>query len=108
MVTMDEVVKRDKELGRYWFSEATMHFFNSIIETKGELIGDRYFVTSEQREETEPRLYSVREYDEKTGHIHTVGEFQEFRNKIEAEEFATCMVELNDIEQCRKEIGKLF
>lgn len=107
MVTMDEVIKKNKEIGHYFFSEDTMRFFNSIVETKGELIGDRYFVTSEQREEDTPRLFSVREFKE-SGKIDTVGNFQEFRSNVEAEEFANCMVEINSIEECRKEVKKLF
>jgi len=105
---MDEVIKKNKEVGQFFFSEDTMRFFSSIVETKGELIGDKYFVTSEQREEDLPRLYSVRDFNKDNGHIRTVGNFQEFQNKIEAEEFAYCMTETNNIEECRKEVKRLF
>jgi len=99
---MDDVKRINRERGQHWFSPDTMRFFRSKIETEGALIGDKYFITSEQRDYDTPRLYSVRIFDRGTGAVNTVGEFQEFRSKKAARVFATCMADENDVETCRR------
>jgi len=42
-----------------WFNGDTMRFFNSVVES--DLIGGKYFVTSEKFNEKQPRLFTVRE-----------------------------------------------
>ncbi len=110
-----EVQKINEEKGHYFFSKDTMNFFSSRIETKGDLIGDKFFVTSEQFKPSPgidgtidgsfPRKFSVREFNKESGDIHTVGEFQEFSTKKAAEAFAGCMID-HDLEYCKKLMGK--
>lgn len=69
---MDEVIEANEATGQNWFSQSTMDWFRSVIETP--LIRGRYFVTSE-RDGDYPRRYTVRRVaDDAT--IETVGEFQ--------------------------------
>lgn len=71
--TMAEVRAANARAGYHWFSAETMRFFNSRV--CGELVGGRYFVTSERYDYAAPRLYTVREVLP-TGEIETVGDFQ--------------------------------
>lgn len=79
--SMKEVKEANEAIGNHWFSEGAMAFFNSVIET--ELIGRRYFVTSERMELSHPKQYTIREACE-DGTIETVGDFQEFDSLDEA------------------------
>ena len=86
-----------------------MRFFKSHIEKSalrfGQLIDDKYFVSSEQYDYDSPRLYSVRAFNKKTGDIKTIGDFQEFKSKTKARDFAWCLANNNgDVEACRKEL----
>jgi len=78
--TMAEVIKANREAGQHWFSDRTMAFFKSKIES--ELINGRWFVTSEEREGQ--RRYSVREVTGDDAYIHTVGEFWAYDTLAEA------------------------
>ncbi len=105
--TIDDAKRINKEKGRHWFSPDTMRFFKSRIEKKaltfGQLIDDKYFITSEQYDSGSPRLYSVRVFNKKTGAVKTVGDFQEFGTKAKARKFAWCLADHNgDVEACRK------
>lgn len=55
-----------------WFCLSTMRFFGSIIES--DLIGGKYFVTSEKFSENHQRLFTVRKASKMK--IHTIGDFQ--------------------------------
>lgn len=103
--TIDDVKRINKEKDRHWFERDTMRFFRSKIERDalrfGQLIDDKYFITSEQFDSDSPRLYSVRRFNPKEGSINTVGEFQEFGTKGQAKKFAWCMADENDVEKCR-------
>lgn len=70
----------ENKAGGHWFSESTMRFFKSRL--LDDLVHDDelfYFLSSEQKPHgSEPRAYSVRSYNPKSGRIDTVGEFQEF------------------------------
>lgn len=46
-VTVADVRARQRERGMHWFEAGAMRFFRTKIHTR-ELIGGRYFVTSEQ------------------------------------------------------------
>lgn len=83
-ISIGEVKRTNKEKGRFFFSKDTMKFFNSRVETKGDLQKGKYFITSEKFDENTPRKYSVRKFDRKSGEIETVGEFGQFRSKQEA------------------------
>jgi len=87
-LTMSDVKRKNKEAGLFWFSPTSMRFFKSRVES--ELIGGKFFVSSEQFDEDAPRLYSVREYHPKTHGIDTVGKFQAFK---------TCQDALDAIEK---------
>ena len=72
------VKRANAAAGQHFFSPATVRYFSSRVESK--LIDGRYFVTSEQYEPSEgppdPRRYTVREALP-SGHVTTVGEFQQ-------------------------------
>ena len=76
MRTLQDVKRANKAIGHHWFDRGAMSFFGSRIESR--LIGERYFVTSEQYGDASPRLYSVREALD-DGRIRTLGAFQGFR-----------------------------
>ena len=81
-LTLDDVKRNNKEAGLFWFSPDSMRFFRCKIES--ELIGGKFFVSSEQFAEDAPRLYSIRKYDSKTHSIDTVGKFQEHETRQDA------------------------
>jgi hypothetical protein len=80
MRTIEDIKKRNREVGHHFFDSETMSFFASRIYPK--VFGD-YFVTSEQFP-AGPRRYSVRRMDWDTGAIETVGLFQQFTTLAEA------------------------
>ena len=105
--TIEDVKRINKEKDRHFFDRDTMRFFKSKIEKDqlrfGQLIDDKYFVTSEQYDESSPRLFTVRRFNPKEGSINTVGEFQEFKRKATARDFAWCLADHDgDVEKCRE------
>lgn len=60
----------------YFFDRSAMRFFDSRI--LPDLIGGRYFITSERFDRDSPRLYTVRVAND-DGTVATVGEFQAYR-----------------------------
>lgn len=88
-LTINDVMRKNREEGQHWFSPATMSFFKSRVETSGDLIKNKYFVTSEKAPSPgSKRLYSIRKFDKETGDVNTVGEFQEYSTKAQAENAA--------------------
>lgn len=85
---------RNRERGKFWFSAGAMEFFASKVESDGYLNAlqtKAYFVTSEQfidRNYQAPRLYSVRVFDMATAEVDTVGTFQQYPTKAQADEAA--------------------
>ena len=75
-VSISEARSKNEQAGKYFFSRKTMNFFNSRIETKGNLIKGKYFITSERQDDNSPRRYTIREFDKDTGEVNTVGTFQ--------------------------------
>jgi hypothetical protein len=62
-----------------------MKFFNTKIESS--LIGGRYFITSEQYEAGEEKLFNIRKvvrHEDATLDIETVGEHMTYRTKQDA------------------------
>lgn len=58
----------------HWFKPDTLRFFKSRINENLFYTADVIlFISSEQRQTTEPRRYSIRQYSPFTGEIHTVG-----------------------------------
>lgn len=109
-ITIDEAKRINKEKGFHFFDRDTMRFFNSRIEKDalqfGQLIDNKYFVTSEQfvpsHGKPDKRKYTVRKYYPDTGNVKTIGEFQEFATKKQARAFAWCLADHDeDVEKCR-------
>lgn len=82
--TIPEIRLRNKEAGHHFFDRDTMAFFNSKVY---EVVYGRYFVTSEQFVAPDgtanARLYTVRRFNEDHS-IDTVGDFQEFKTRMDA------------------------
>jgi hypothetical protein len=76
--TMGDVRAANSQITGHWFDRDTMQFFNTRIESQ--LIAGRYFITSERRDNTFPRLFSVRQALP-DGRIETVGRFQAYESK---------------------------
>lgn len=83
-LTMDDVKRNNRESGQFFFSPDTMKFFKSRIESG--LLKEKYFITSEQAEKWSPRLFTIRKYDPTEHDIRTVGGFQEFKTRKDAED----------------------
>jgi hypothetical protein len=79
----------------HWFDESTMRYFNSKVYDPV-YCGKEYwyFVSSEKCfTEGSKRLYSVRKFHVKTGDISTIGEFQEYKTKLQADKAAKLYAE---------------
>jgi len=77
--TIAEIRAANKAIGQHWFSRGTMRFFNCRIESRKPIHG-RFFITSERYNDSEPRLYIIREALA-DGKIDTIGEFQQYKSK---------------------------
>ena len=84
----DELSRINESKGQYFFSESTMHFFRSRISAiayKKRKNGIKaFFITSEKHVchfsgTNEPRKYTLRVMNLKTGCVDTVSDFQEYR-----------------------------
>lgn len=81
MRTIEDIKRGNKNAGRFFFSPATMRFFNSKIESH--LIYDRFFITSERESKEDKKAFTIREVGEDYD-ISTFGEFQQYRTKKRA------------------------
>jgi hypothetical protein len=72
--TIDAIREANAELGHHWFDEGSMRFFGTRFES--EVIGGRYFITSEQPPHGR-RGFSIR-YAADTGAISTISDVAEF------------------------------
>jgi hypothetical protein len=70
--------------GFCWFSQETMKFFGSKIESS--LLKGGYFITSEKNFDGTKRLYSIRKVNEDFS-IDTIGSFQQFTTKNLAKKY---------------------
>lgn len=68
-------------IGHHWFSPSTMRFFGSKVYP--DLVGGRYFISSEKNFDDSKRLYTLRMVTD-DGTIDTVGKFQEFASLRQA------------------------
>lgn len=87
-IPMRVVMKADSDAGNFWFSKDSMNFFSSHVGgtaylKKGSDI-EGYFVSSE-KSPNNPRKYSIRTFDLKTGTVGTEGEFQAYNTEKQAE-----------------------
>ena len=79
---MIQTIEEVKQIHKgYFFTPNNIKFCKSIISNN--VYGGRYFITSERNLYTDPRLYTIRQVDEK-GDISTVGGFQEHSNRARA------------------------
>ena len=89
-VRMTELMDLNAKAGQYFFSPETMKFFNSRVGGEAfEKDGIAYFITSEKftmfpEHISEPRKFTLRSMDMKTGDVRTVGEFQQFNTEAQA------------------------
>jgi hypothetical protein len=75
--TVTEIRHANAAIDGHYFDRGTMRFFRSRV-APGVYAG-RLFVTSEQFDESSPRLYSIR-MARADGSIDSVGEFQQFNS----------------------------
>lgn len=81
---INEVKERAEKKHSHFFDHDTMRFFNSRPSFECyKTLDDIYFITSERRDHTVPRLWTIRKCDPK-GDIDTIGKFQEYNNLREA------------------------
>lgn len=60
----------------HFFDKFNIRFFNSkILPT---VYRGQYFITSERFNDETPRMYTIRQIDEK-GNIETIGDFQQYK-----------------------------
>lgn len=83
-ISIGEVKRLNKEKGLFWFTQDTMKFFDSRIETNiVKVVKNKgYFITSEQFHDSggsEPRKYTIRVVDLDTGRVNTVIDFNTIR-----------------------------
>jgi len=103
VIPIEEVIKANKKAGQFWFSPATLEFFQSQVSPWAVKKNSKaYFISAERRSkewfrvhwghifkdevgtEQKEALYTIREADLDTGNIRTIGEFQEFDNLAKA------------------------
>ena len=89
-IPMSQIKRLNKKRGQFWFNPDTLRFFKSRLPDTAIKVGEKaYFVSSEQNEEDDPRLYSIRVCDLQTGRVNTVGEFQQYRTSEAAHKALT-------------------
>jgi hypothetical protein len=73
-----------------WFAPNAMRFFGTTLPRHAWRTNDAYlFVTGERRPNSnDPRMFSIRTMDARTGEITTVGEFGEYATRSAANRVA--------------------
>jgi len=85
-ITIEIVKEINKAKDQHFFDKDTMRFFRSKIHSRV-LIDDKYFITSEKKcFDDETRVFSIREFDRKTGRIKTIQD-SKFDSVKEAKDF---------------------
>lgn len=92
--TIEEIREANRRAGLFFFSPDTMRFFRSRVGR--EVYGGRFFVTSEQFDDSSPRLYSVRRAND-DGSIDTASEFQGYTSGAEARLAAHELARLEEV-----------
>jgi len=84
---------------KYWFSADTMRFFKSRVSELCWKIKDEIYFISSEKQPNYNRLYTVR-LCSSNGEIHTINEFQEYKNINEARHRIKRILEkrINDLE----------
>ena len=82
-ITIEEMKRKNEEAGHSWFSKENMRLFGTKIADPPNRKG--LFITSEYIDAgVEKRGYTIRHFDEKTGHVNTVNEFNQYKSLEEA------------------------
>jgi hypothetical protein len=79
--------QRNRDAGFHFFDRETLRFFGSHVlpYTWARKDGTTFFVTSEQRPDSEdPRRFTVRVFNPRTGTVSTHGRFQQHATRAEA------------------------
>lgn len=87
MKSIEDVIKTaNRGISKHWFSQSAMEFFDSIAHSTvyPDNAGGAYFITSERQGDEYPRLFSVR-YCTAEGEISTIGDFQGYYTRVDAE-----------------------
>jgi hypothetical protein len=88
--------KIEQEQGKHWFSKGDMAFFNTKL--VGEPNKFNLFITSEENASWGAgRLYSVRMFNPRRGHVATIGEFHSFPNRFAAQKFMNTITNKLDL-----------
>ena len=90
-MTISKAIALNKKVGHHWFGREAMNFFSTRIESV--MRRKKYFITSDQQGDFEPRLFTVREFNWATGAVSTKSKFQEFKTREDAYKF------INQIEE---------
>jgi hypothetical protein len=80
--TISEMKAIQKEKNLHWFSESSMNFFNTVIETQPNIVN--IFITSDRMNHLSPKGYSLRWFNHETGNVETLGEFQLYETMDQA------------------------
>jgi hypothetical protein len=85
VIDIKTVKMANRVVGHYWFDQGTTRFFRSRYSRTALKTGDEaYFVSSEQFDDQSPRLFTLRVCHLKTGHMDTVGAFQQYQTSRDA------------------------
>lgn len=89
--TMADFRQANADSGSFWFSENTMRFFETEIESDLITIGDRQFFVTSERNPEGSRLCTIREAMP-DGDVETIGGFHEHADLDEAIEVLHALV----------------
>lgn len=92
-VTLEEFKRHNESIGNHWFSEDTMRFFDSRVETWDGNTG--LFITSEVNP-SGVKAYSIRRADFETGRVSTVGVFHSYKTLKKAQDALTEIIKQGD------------
>lgn len=81
--TLENAKRLNDINGLHFFEPNTMKFWRSKVH--GRMIEGKYFITSEDNYNHTSRRFTVRVFNWETGTVSTLGEFQEFKTKADAQ-----------------------
>lgn len=89
-LTIEQIKLRNADAGKFFFSPDTLRFFSSRVSGTVYSAGkDRgqFFVTSERYNDSSPRMYTIRRFDQGTGDVSTAEGhcFQEYASSTGAQ-----------------------
>ena len=72
----------------HWFDDSTMRFFKSKVYESVYCGKEFWYFVSSEKSENNPRLFTVRQFNPKTGDIDSYSSFQEFKTQAQANKAA--------------------